>query len=167
MYEGDHYMRKFLEISVPQQDALDAEIDYIDLESLNVTGVDENETWTIPTDQRGIVRMPKERANLGQPFYANAMFFGCEFPATDTQIEDVDGNKIGRPRYYTGKTMDRLAEDNQASRGDDGSIHYNTWQTVVGAARSTDYRRCPGCFFDYIDDISGTCGVPHSVQLLV
>lgn len=154
MYEGDHYMRKFLEISVPQQDALDAEIDYIDLESIDVSAVAENETWTIPTDKGGIVRMPKERANLGQPFYANAMFFGCEFPATDTQIEEVDGKKIGRPRYYTGKTMDRLAEDEQASRGDDGSIHYNTWQTVVGAARSTDYRVVQADFFDYIDDIS-------------
>lgn len=154
MYEGDHYMRKFLEISVPQQDALDAEIDYIDLESIDVTAVAENETWTIPTNQRGIVRMPKERANLGQPFYANAMFFGCEFPATDTQIEEVDGKKIGRPRYYTGKTMDRLAEDKQASRGDDGAIHYNTWQTVAGAARSADYRVVQADFFDYIDDIS-------------
>ena len=154
MYEGDHYMRKFLEISVPQQDALDAEIDYIDLESIDVSAVAENETWTIPTNKGGIVRMPKERANLGQPFYANAMFFGCEFPATDTQIEEVDGKKIGRPRYYTGKTMDRLAEDNQASRGDDGAIHYNTWQTVVGAARSTDYRVVQADFFDYIDDIS-------------
>ena len=154
MYEGDHYMRKFLEISVPQQDALDAEIDYIDLESIDVSAVAKNETWTIPTNKGGIVRMPKERANLGQPFYANAMFFGCEFPATDTQIEEVDGKKIGRPRYYTGKTMDRLAEDNQASRGDDGSIHYNTWQTVVGAARSTDYRVVQADFFDYIDDIS-------------
>ncbi len=154
MYEGDHYMRKFLEISVPQQDALDAEIDYIDLESIDVSAVAKNETWTIPTDKGGIVRMPKERANLGQPFYANAMFFGCEFPATDTQIEEVDGKKIGRPRYYTGKTMDRLAKDEQASRGDDGSIHYNTWQTVVGAARSTDYRVVQADFFDYIDDIS-------------
>ena len=154
MYEGDHYMRKFLEISVPQQDALDAEIDYIDLESIDVTAAAENETWTIPTNKGGIVRMPKERANLGQPFYANAMFFGCEFPATDTQIEEVDGRKIGRPRYYTGKTMDRLVEDNQASRGDDGAIHYNTWQTVVGAARSTDYRVVQADFFDYIDDIS-------------
>ena len=119
-----------------------------------MTAVDENETWTIPTDEGGIVLMDKERANLGQPFYANAMFFGCEFPAADTQIEEVDGKKIGRPRYYTGKTMDRLAKDKQASRGDDGSIHYNTWQTVAGAARSADYRVVQADFFDYIDDIS-------------
>ncbi len=27
-YNGDHYMRKYLEISVPEEDKLDAEIDY-------------------------------------------------------------------------------------------------------------------------------------------
>ena len=151
-YNGDHYMRKYLEISVPKEDAFEAEIDYIDLESLDVTKSEG--TWTIPTDKGGIVRCPKEKANLGQPFYADGMFFGCEFPATDTQIVKEGDKKIGRPRYYTGKTMDRLAKDGQAKRADDGTITYGTWQTVAGAARSTDYRVVQADFFDYIDDIS-------------
>lgn len=151
-YNDDHYMRKYLEISVPEEDKLDAEIDYIDLESLDVTGAEGQ--WTIPTDQGGIVGQPAARAILGQPFYADGMFFGCEFPAADTQIVDEQGKKIGRPRYYTGKTMDRLASDGQADRAEDGSVHYTTWQTVAGAAAAKDYRVVQADFFDYIDDIS-------------
>lgn len=152
-YNGDHYMRKYLEISVPEEDKLAAEIDYIDLESLNVTN--SKGQWTIPTDQGSIVGMPKERAILGQPFYADGMFFGCEFPAADTQIvTENGGQKIGRPRYYTGKTMERLAYDKQASRADDGSICYTTWPTVAGSANGTDYRVVQADFFDYINDIA-------------
>ena len=153
IYNGDHYMRKFLEISVPEQDKLDAEIDYIDLESLDVTA--SKDQWTIPTDKGSIVGAPKERAILGQPFYADGMFFGCEFPAADTQIVNEDGKQIGRLRYYTGKTMDRLAIDDQAERSEvDGTIHYATWPTVTGAATGTNYRMVQADFFDYIDDIS-------------
>lgn len=152
-YNGDHYMRKFLDISVPDADKLDAEIDYIDLESLNVSA--SKDRWTIPTDKGSIVGAPKERAILGQPFYADGMFFGCEFPAADTQIVNEDGKQIGRPRYYTGKTMDRLAIDDQAERSEvDGTIHYATWPTVTGAATGTNYRMVQADFFDYIDDIS-------------
>ena len=152
IYNGDHYMRKFLEISVPEQDKLDAEIDYIDLESLDVTA--SKDQWTIPTDQGSIVGAPKERAIIGQPFYADGMFFGCEFPAADTQIVAEQNKKIGRPRYYTGKTMDRLAVDKQATRAEDGSIHYMTWPTVAGAATATAYRVVQADFFDYINDIA-------------
>lgn len=150
-YNGDHYMRKYLEISVPEADKLTAEIDYIDLESLDVTN--SKDRWTIP-HAGGIVGTPEARAILGQPFYADGMFFGCEFPAADTQIVDESGKKIGRPRYYTGKTMDRLASDQQAARAKDGSIHYTTWQTVMGSANSSNYRVVQADFFDYIDDIS-------------
>ena len=111
--------------------------------------------WTIPTDQGSIVGTPMERAIIGQPFYADGMFFGCEFPAADTQIVTENGDqKIGRPRYYTGKTMDRLATDKQASRAEDGSIHYATWPTVVGSATAEDYRVVQADFFDYINDIA-------------
>lgn len=153
-YNDDHYMRKYLEISVPEEDKLDAEIDYIDLESIDVTNVAKKDRWTIPTNQGVIVGQTAERAILGQPFYADGMFFGCEFPAADTQIVNENGKQLGRPRYYTGKTMDRLVEDKQAVRAEDGSIHYSTWQTVAGAAAAKDYRVVQADFFDYIDDIS-------------
>ena len=149
MYDGDHYMRKYLDIAVPEDQASKAEIDYIDLESMNVTE-DKDTTWTIPTGKGGIVAMNEFRANLGQPYYIDGMFFGCEFPETDTQI--VKNN--ARSRYYTGKTMERLVTDHQAGKGEDGKVHYNTWQTVAGAARNEDKSVIQADFFDYIDDIS-------------
>ena len=144
MYDGDHFMRKYMEISVPEDQKALAEIDCIDLESLNINDTDA--TWTIPTDAGGVVAMSQFKANLGQPIYIQGMFFGCEFPVADTQI--VDGN--GYMRYYTGKTFERLELDNQLTA--DGK--YVTWQTVAGAARSTEQQVIQADFFEYIYSIA-------------
>ena len=144
MYEGDHFMRKFLEIDVPDDKMADAEIDYIDLESLKVS--EDDAQWTIPRGKGGIVQMEEFKANLGQPIYIQGMFFGCEFPATDTEI--VDGT--GFMRYYSGKTFSRLKEDNQLTTDD----KYVTWQTVAGAARSTEQEVIQADFFEYINSIA-------------
>lgn len=144
MYEGDHFMRKFLEIDVPDDKMADAEIDYIDLESLKVSKDDAQ--WTIPRGKGGIVEMEEFKANLGQPIYIQGMFFGCEFPAADTEI--VDGT--GFMRYYSGKTFDRLQTDKQLTT--DGK--YVTWQTVAGAARSTEQEVIQADFFEYIQSIA-------------
>lgn len=144
MYEGDHFMRKYLEIEVPDEDMGKAEIDYIDLESLKVEESDKQ--WTIPREKGGIVQMEEFKANLGQPIYIQGMFFGCEFPAADTEIVD----ETGYMRYYTGKTFERMKEDNQLTT--DGK--YVTWQTVVGAARSTENEVIQADFYDYIDSIA-------------
>ncbi|MBR5293977.1 MAG: discoidin domain-containing protein, partial [Oscillospiraceae bacterium] len=98
MYDGDHFMRKYMEIDVSDKTAA---IDYIDLESLKVNASDA--TWTTP-HVGGIVQMSEFKANLGQPIYIQGMFFGCEFPETDTQIEDGTGHI----RYYTGKNFERF-----------------------------------------------------------
>lgn len=150
MFDGDHYMRKFLDISVPSDQASMAAIDYIDLEFMKVDGVAKEDKWTIPTGKGGIVQMEEFKANLGQPIYVEGMFFGCEFPVADSQIEQ----ETGRIRYYSGKDFNRLLADEQAVKAEDGSIHYSTWQTVAGAARSTDTSVVQSDFFDYIDDIS-------------
>lgn len=144
MYEGDHFMRKYLEIEVPDEDMGKAEIDYIDLESLKVEESDKQ--WTIPRGKGGIVQMEEFKANLGQPIYIQGMFFGCEFPAADTEIVD----ETGYMRYYTGKTFERMKEDNQLTT--DGK--YVTWQTVAGAARSTENEVIQADFYDYIDSIA-------------
>lgn len=144
MYDGDHFMRKYLEISVPEAQKTNAAIDYIDLESL-VTGAGDA-TWTIPTDAGGIVQMDQYRANLGQPIYIQGMFFGCEFPVADNQI--VDGT--GHLRYYSGKSFTRLEADDQLTT--DGK--YVTWQTVAGAARSTENAVIQADFFEYIKSIA-------------
>ena len=144
MYEGDHFMRKFLEIDVPDDKMADAEIDYIDLESLKVAESDAQ--WTIPRGQGGVVQMEEFKANLGQPIYIQGMFFGCEFPAADTEIV----NGTGFMRYYSGKTFSRLKEDNQLTTDD----KYVTWQTVAGAARSTEQKVIQADFFEYIKSIA-------------
>ncbi len=144
MYEGDHFMRKFLEIDVPDEQMAKAEIDYIDLESLKV--LKDDAQWTIPRGKGGIVEMEEFKANLGQPIYIQGMFFGCEFPAADTEI--VDGT--GFMRYYSGKTFSRLKEDNQLTTDD----KYVTWQTVAGAARSTEQEVIQADFFEYIKSIA-------------
>lgn len=144
MYNGDNFMRKYMEIGVPENKKENAVIDYIDLESLVVN--ENDATWTIPTDAGGVVQMNQFRANLGQPIYIQGMFFGCEFPAADTEI--VSGT--GYMRYYTGKSFDRLEQDNQLTQ--DGK--YVTWQTVAGAARSTENAVIQADFFDYIKSIA-------------
>lgn len=144
MYSGDHFMRKYMEISVPENQKANAVIDYIDLESLVVNEGDV--TWTIPTDAGGVVQMNQFRANLGQPIYIQGMFFGCEFPVADNEIVD----HTGYMRYYTGKSFDRLGQDNQLTQ--DGK--YVTWQTVAGAARSTENEVIQADFFEYINSIA-------------
>lgn len=144
MYDGDHFMRKYMEISVPEDQKADAVLDYIDLESLVTNNSDA--TWTIPTDAGGVVQMERFRANLGQPIYIQGMFFGCEFPAADNEIV----NNTGYLRYYTGKSFIRLEQDNQLTQ--DGK--YVTWQTVAGAARSTETEVIQADFFEYIKSIA-------------
>ena len=147
MYEGDHFMRKYMEISIPENQAENAVIDYIDLESFDIN---ENDvTWTIPTGKGGVVSMDEFKANLGQPIYIQGMFMGCEFPVADTQI--IDNN--GYMRYYSGKSFNKLVEDNQAANVD-GKINYMTWQTVAGAARSTENAVIQSDFFEYIKSIA-------------
>ena len=148
MYEGDHFMRKYLEISVPDDQKANAVIDYIDLEFMNVNENDAK--WTIPTDAGGIVEMDQFKANLGQPIYIQGMFFGSEFPLTDTQIVD----ETGYIRYYSGKSFERLGQDNQLAKTEDGSAKYVTWQTVAGAARSTENEVIKADFFEYISSIA-------------
>ncbi|MBE6951054.1 MAG: hypothetical protein E7451_06920 [Ruminococcaceae bacterium] len=143
MYDGDHFMRKYMEISVPEDQKSLATIDYIDLESMAVNADDAQ--WTIP-HVGGIVQMNEFKANLGQPIYIQGMFFGCEFPETDTQIEEGTGHI----RYYTGKSFERFEADNQLTT--DGK--YVTWQTVAGAARSTDNQVIQADFFEYIYSIA-------------
>ena len=101
MYDGDHFMRKFLEIDSEDKDV---RMDYIDGEHLTVT--DSDKTWTVPKGVGGVVEMSEYKANLGQPIYIDGMFVGSEFPETDTQIE----SGLGHVRYYTGKNFTDLRE---------------------------------------------------------
>ena len=148
MFDGDHYMRKWLEIKSSNETQ---RFNFIDGEHLNLTNV--KHSWTIPTDKGGVVAMDMEKSILGQPFYAEGMFFGSEFPETDTQIVSEDGlTKIGRSRYWTGKTFADFKRDNQLTK--DGK--YVSWQTVCGASHSdgSDRNVVQADFYNYIDQIS-------------
>ena len=148
MFDGDHYMRKWLEIESSDKTQ---RFNYIDGEHLNVK--DAKNTWTIPTNKGGVVAMDMEKSILGQPFYAEGMFFGSEFPETDTQIVSGDSDaKVGRSRYWTGKNFADFERDDQLTK--DGK--YVSWQTVVGASHSdgSDMNVVQADFFNYINQIS-------------
>ncbi|WP_159430431.1 discoidin domain-containing protein [Collinsella phocaeensis] len=142
MYDGDHFMRKFLEVELEDKTA---RINFIDGEHL-VTAEDDT-TWSVPK-KSGVVAMDTAKATLGQPIYVNGLFVGSEFPETDTQIADG----LGRTRYWTGKNFEDFERDNQLTT--DGK--YVSWQTVCGATHSdgSDMNLVQSDFFAYITSIS-------------
>lgn len=142
--DSEHYMRSFLEIAVSDPDK--AAIDYIDTDRFMLSGNEEG-IWSHPKDaQIDSYWMNAHEQMLGQPIYAQGMFFGCEFPANDNSIEE---NRI-QIRYYSGKNFTKLKEDGQLTT--DGK--FVSWQNVVGAAEGTDTSVVQTAFFDYIDDIA-------------
>ncbi|MBY4797304.1 discoidin domain-containing protein [Collinsella sp. AGMB00827] len=150
MYDGDHFMRKWIEVKSEDEDI---RFNYIDGEHLDLSGVDAAHRWTIPTNAGGVVQMDMEKSILGQPIYANGMFLGSEFPAADTQIEDT----LGRARYWCGKNFKDFRRDHEATYtglNDQGA--YVSWQTVCGAthASSLDMNVIQIDFFSYIKSIS-------------
>lgn len=150
MYDGDHFMRKWLEIKSEDQDI---RLKYIDGEHLDLSSVKATDRWTIPTNAGGVVQMDMQKSILGQPFYANGMFFGSEFPAADTQIVE----NTGRARYWSGKNFKDFARDDAATyTGLNDEGEYVSWQTVCGAthAGNLDMNLIQIDFFDYINSIS-------------
>ena len=145
MEDGKHYMNTWLEIGADDPSA--AAIDYIDLDHF-VIPEDAQDVWSIPDEsQISSMWIGKHELMLGQPIYADGLFFGSEFPAQETDIED-DAMKI---RYYSGKTIAKMAEDGQEVM--DGGT-FRTWNNVVGAAQGTETAVVQTDFFDYIEDIA-------------
>ncbi|MDU3724783.1 MAG: sialidase, partial [Clostridium celatum] len=138
MEDGDHFMRKYLEISC---DDPSARIDYIDLEHLKLNESVEQE-WSRPQTE-GAMMLNSYQMALGQPIYIDGMFLGCEFPVTDNQILS---DRTAQIKYYSGREFEDLEKTT------DGK--FVTWQTVVGAARSTDQSVIQTDFFEYIDEIA-------------
>ncbi|GAA0752382.1 discoidin domain-containing protein [Clostridium sartagoforme] len=140
----DHYMRSFLEIKTNNNSS---QIDYIDLDHFVLDNEIKNTIWSHP-DLKDVSSMwiGKNELMLGQPIYANGMFFGSEFPAADT---DMVNNEM-QIRYYSGKTFDRLSKDNQLTT--DGK--FISWQNVVGAAKGIDTDVVQTDFYEYISEIA-------------
>lgn len=72
---------------------------------------------------------------LGQPFYIDSLFFGCEFPATENRIS----HGRGTVKYYIGRSVGK---------------GFKCPVTVMGAAKSGLMVDVQKAFFEYIDSIS-------------
>ena len=136
--EDKHYMHKYIEMMVDSKYQELITIDYIDCEHICIDNLEQ--MWTIGDVEKA--HISGYHASLGQPFYMNGLFFGSEFPVTETKIRD----KVGFIRYYSGKRFDKLNLNCGHT--------YKTWKTVVGAARSLDERVIREDFLTYIREIS-------------
>ena len=107
-------------------------IDYIALEHIGITNSKTH--FTVPTDVKG-PELSGIHSALGQPFYIDSLFFGCELPATLNLIE----YGIGQVKFYLGKNI----------KG-----NYDCPVTVVGGAKSNLMIDVQRAFFDYIESIA-------------
>lgn len=106
-------------------------IDYVLLENV---GIINSKTHFSVRGVKGS-EIPAPWTALGQPFYVDSLFFGCEFPATDNRI--VHG--AGQIKYYMGKKA---------------GTQFLCPVTVIGAAADNTMAGVQKAFFDYIEFIS-------------
>ena len=137
------YLRSNLEIASSNKDVA---FDYIDVDQFALPKNVEGLFHHPPLQDISSMWIGKYELVLGQPIYANGMFFGSEFPASDTDVV----NNTMQVRYYSGKDFNKLAEDKQLNT--DGS--FTTWNSVMGAAAGTDKDVVQTDFFAYINDIA-------------
>ena len=146
MENNKHYMNTYLEITADQPDL--ARIDYIDFDHFVINNETTKDVWSIPDEQNiSSMWIGKHELMLGQPIYADGLFFGSEFPAQETDVVD-DAMQI---RYYSGKSIARMAQDHQNVIN--GNT-FRTWNNVVGAAQGTPSDVVQTDFFAYIEDIA-------------
>ncbi len=117
------------QLTVTQKD--DREIDYILLEYVGIINSEAHLACGVVEDSQ----IPQEWAILGQPFYVDSLFFGCEFPGADCRI--VHG--MGRVKYYLGKNV---------------GADYKCPITVMGAAKDITVNETKKAFFEYLESIS-------------
>ncbi len=107
-------------------------IDYIALEYIGITNSKTH--FSVPTDIEGS-ELSGVHSSLGQPFYIDTLFFGCEFPATMNIIE----YGIGQVRLYLGKNF---------------SGKFDCPFTVMGGAKSNLMTDIQKAFYNYIESIA-------------
>lgn len=169
--DGDSFMRKHLEISVPEAEANNVKIDYIDLENMDFAEEDASVNgklgdktqnyWTIPElkDNPDMANMKGDYLELGQPYYIGAMYWGCEFPQSENKIRlnNQTNKQNGFIRYHYGKSLaidTQFTEYNNYNGANGQAGKMVTWDSVVGAARSTDYLVVQSDFYEYIETIA-------------
>lgn len=107
-------------------------IDYIALEHIGITN---SKTHFTVTDDIEGGELNGVHSSLGQPFYIDSLFFGCEFPATQNLIR----YGIGQVKFYPGKNLHGK---------------FDCPVTVVGGAKSSLMVDVQRSFFDYIESIA-------------
>lgn len=105
-------------------------IDYIALENIGI--INSTTSFSVPG---GPSEIDEYYSNLGQPFYIDSLFVGCEFPATKNGI--FHGR--GQVRYYLGKSVD-------------GKLVCPA--TIIGGAKGSSIAELKTAFFKYIDSIA-------------
>lgn len=115
----------------------DKTIDYILLEHIGITNSKAH--FSVPTDVEG-PELNGVHFSLGQPFYIDTLFFGCEFPATQNII--LYG--IGQVKYFIGKKING---------------EYKCPVTVVGGAKSDLLVDVQKSFYNYIESIATPGGL--------
>lgn len=81
-------MRSYVQMKADDEE--NARIDYIDLDHFVLSDEVEG-LWSRPEDFHvadGAWNFLENEMLLGQPIYADGMFFGSEFPAADTNVEN-------------------------------------------------------------------------------
>lgn len=120
-------------------------IDYILLENIGI--INSTSYFTVPESSQDVDAYFEQAdpyiANLGQPFYIDSLFFGCEFPASKNEI--LHGR--GRIMYFVGKDIDEKLI---------------CPATVIGAAGGCSLTDLKKSFFEYINKIS--LPSPYRVQ---
>ncbi|MDD6728803.1 MAG: hypothetical protein PUE08_06270 [Eubacteriales bacterium] len=106
-------------------------IDYIALEHIGITNSKTH--FTVPTDIEES-ELSGFHSALGQPFYIDTLFFGCEFPGSMNLIE----YGIGQVKYYLGRNIK-------------GS--FDCPVTIVGGAKSSLMVDVQKAFYNYIESI--------------
>ncbi len=109
----------------------DRAIDYVELESIGI--INSKTHFSVNIEEGSEIN--DLEATLGQPFYIDSLFFGCEFPATDNKI--VHG--AGSVKYYIGSPVGK---------------HFACPVTVMGAAKDNTIIELKKAFFEYIEFIS-------------
>lgn len=130
LWAGDDGNTLKKQISFTQDD--DRVIDYILLEHIGI--INSKTHFCVPVDIDGR-ELNAFHSSLGQPFYIDSLFFGCEFPATFNSI--VYG--IGQVKYYLGKSAEGI---------------YTCPVTIVGGAKNNTMIDVQKAFFSYIDEIA-------------
>lgn len=163
MKDGDHFMKKTLQIQAADANAQATAIDYIETESLITDDVADSHKWTRNASQGGVGGMSGYTLTLGQPVYIEGMFFGSEFPQAENMIEEENAYTS---RYYVGKTIpyiyathkgqDLTTDFNGLQDADvDKNAIFETWANVTGAGSSaTDLDILRTDFYSYIEGIA-------------